>query len=109
MYPKQLLYLLLTVLVFCGSQSLCAQIKGAQKDIIYSTNEINTLADTTALFTIKAIFIEGNQKTKEKIILRELPFTIDEQYALTDLIEKFGEAKRQLMNSSLFQEVVVSL
>jgi outer membrane protein assembly factor BamA len=84
-------------------------VNSVQNQIIYSTNELNTFSDTTALFTIKEIVIEGNQRTKEKIILRELPFTVDQQYSLSALIEKFADAREQLMNSSLFQDVVVSL
>jgi outer membrane protein assembly factor BamA len=106
---KQLPYLLLVILAFFEGQSLCAQISMAQSSVIYSTSEINAYSDTTALFTIKEILIEGNQKTKDKIILRELPFTLDEQYSLNVLIEKFAKAKEQLMNSSLFLDVIVSL
>lgn len=101
--------ILFVMLAFCGSLELCAQINSVQSQLIYSTNELNTYADTNALFTIKEIIIEGNQKTKEKVILRELPFSVNEKYSLSDLIDKFADARQQLMNSTLFQEVVVSL
>ncbi|WP_158512980.1 POTRA domain-containing protein [Flavisolibacter tropicus] len=97
------------MLAFCRSLSVCAQVNSLQSQLIYSTNELNTYTDTTSLFTIKEIILEGNQRTKEKIILRELPFEVNERYSLSELIEKFAIARRQLMNSTLFQDVVVSL
>lgn len=109
MSVKQLYFILLTSFTFCGSVSLRAQANSVQSQLIYSTNELNSFTDTTSLFTIREIIIEGNQKTKEKVILRELPFAVNEQYSLSDLIEKFADARQQLMNSSLFQDVVVSL
>jgi outer membrane protein assembly factor BamA len=109
MSSKQLSFILLAIFTFSRGLSLCAQVNSVQSQLIYSTNELNTFTDTTSLFTIKEIIIEGNQKTKEKIILRELPFTVNEQYSLSELIEKFAIARQQLINSSLFQDVVVSL
>lgn len=60
-------------------------------------------------FTVRDIHISGNRKTKEIIILRELPFQPGEQYVLPALVKKFEEARRQLMNTLLFHEVVVAL
>lgn len=77
--------------------------------IIYSTDEVNSLSDTLALFTVSDIHIEGNKKTKEKIILRELSFEKGEQYPLNELVAKFTKTKERLLNTSLFQTVVVSL
>lgn len=109
MSTKQLPLILFAMLAFCRSLSVCAQVNSLQSQLIYSTNELNTYTDTTSLFTIKEIILEGNQRTKEKIILRELPFEVNERYSLSELIEKFAIARRQLMNSTLFQDVVVSL
>ncbi|HEY0749521.1 MAG TPA: POTRA domain-containing protein, partial [Chitinophagaceae bacterium] len=79
------------------------------EEIIYSTDEVNSYTDTTAQFTVRQIQIEGNKRTKPYIILRELNFHENEQYALHELVEKFRKAKIQLMNSGLFLDVVVSL
>jgi outer membrane protein assembly factor BamA len=59
--------------------------------------------------TIKKIHIAGNRKTKEKIILREISFKEGEQYFLRDLVRRFEDARKQLMNTILFHEVVVAL
>lgn len=57
---------------------------------------------------IQAIEISGNKKTKEYIILREMPFKAGESYPLRVLVEKFEDARRQLLNTSLFHTVVVA-
>ncbi|MBK7677811.1 MAG: hypothetical protein IPJ29_00045 [Chitinophagaceae bacterium] len=47
------------------------------------------------------IEITGNKKTKESIILREIPFKSGQTYSLKELVEKFETARRQLMNTTL--------
>lgn len=66
-------------------------------DTVYST------------FVIRSILIEGNKKTKPPIILRELPFKPGQYFALPRLVESFEDARRQLMNTLLFHEVIVAL
>ena len=61
------------------------------------------------MFTVREIDISGNKKTKETVILRELPFQSGETYALSELVKKFEDARKQLMNTALFHEVVVAL
>ena len=60
-------------------------------------------------FTVREIAISGNKKTKESIILRELSFASGETYALSELVKKFEIARKQLLNTALFHEVVVAL
>lgn len=93
--------------VFCAQ----AQINGAAGILLYSTDEAAavTPGDSISHFTIKEILIEGNRKTKNFIVLRELPFKKNEQYPLPALAEKLATAKKQLMNTGLFRSVVVSL
>jgi len=86
-----------------------AQFNIGESGLIYSTNETTSYTDTTALINIKEIVIEGNRRTKAKIILRELSFKENEQYPLNVLVKKFAKAKKQLINTTLFHEVVVSL
>jgi outer membrane protein assembly factor BamA len=52
--------------------------------------------------------ITGNRKTKDFIILREIPFRNGETYPLSVLLQKFEDARRQLMNTALFHNVVVA-
>ena len=61
------------------------------------------------VFAVREIAISGNKKTKESVILRELPFRSGDTYALSELVKKFEVARKQLMNTSLFHEVVVAL
>jgi outer membrane protein assembly factor BamA len=86
-----------------------AQISIADNSIVYSTSEANSFSDTTALFIVTEIIVEGNRKTQEKVILRELSFQEGGQYSLRVLIQKFKQSKEQLLNTTLFQNVVVSL
>jgi len=51
------------------------------------------------LFTIREIAISGNNKTKESVILRELPFQSGEIYNLSDLVKEFEIARKQLLNT----------
>jgi outer membrane protein assembly factor BamA len=60
-------------------------------------------------FVISQIVISGNNKTKSFIIERELPFKLGDSVVLNELVQKFELARSQLMNTRLFNEVVVSL
>ncbi|NJO24616.1 MAG: hypothetical protein HC867_00765 [Bacteroidia bacterium] len=63
----------------------------------------------TKPFIIRSIIITGNRKTKQNIIQRELPFKEQDKFRLPHLVEKFAIAKKQLMNTALFHDAVVSL
>lgn len=63
----------------------------------------------SALFVVRKIYITGNKKTRPDIILRELPFKPGDQYLLQDIVKRFEQARQQLMNTSLFHDVVVAL
>jgi outer membrane protein assembly factor BamA len=86
-----------------------AQVGLALSGVIYSTEQNVPVIDSTSFYTIRDIIIEGNNKTRDKIILRELSFEKGEQYALNELIEKLTKAKKQLLNTALFLDVAVSL
>lgn len=62
-----------------------------------------------SLFIISEIFITGDRKTKSYIIEREIPFKRGDSLNLTALVNKFDMARRQLMNTRLFNDVTVSL
>lgn len=69
----------------------------------------NSLSNHAASFVVRNIVIAGNKKTKPYIILRELPFKTGDQFLLQDLVKKFELAREQLMNTTLFHEVIVAL
>lgn len=54
------------------------------------------------------IFLVGNKKTRDAIILREIPFHTGDSFQLADLVHKFEIARKQLFNTALFTEVVVA-
>ena len=60
-------------------------------------------------FVVGDIIIEGNKKTKPYIIERELPFKTGDSIYLPDLVKGFEISRQQLINTSLFNEVVISL
>ena len=60
-------------------------------------------------FMISKIFVFGNRKTKDYIIKRELPFQEGDSVVLNELVAKFRLGKRQLINTRLFNDVVISL
>lgn len=92
-------------------EGTCAfsQIGMSENTTVYSTNGVTIVSDTNQLFVIHDILISGNEKTKPAIILRELPFKINEFYPLGTIAQKFRKARKQLMNTGLFRNVTVSL
>lgn len=62
-----------------------------------------------ALFKIDKIYINGNKKTRDYIIKRELPFKEGDSVALNQLVAQFRLGKQQLVNTRLFNDVVISL
>jgi outer membrane protein assembly factor BamA len=88
-----------------------AQLGRAESRLLYSTGETtqNVLDTSAESFVIREILVAGNKQTKRSTILRELSFYIGTAYSLPELVKRFGEARRQLMNTALFTEVVVSL
>jgi outer membrane protein assembly factor BamA len=103
-------YLVLAFLlpcIFSNAQSVTAPSEepgGSIPNTISLDTSINS-----APFVVRNIFITGNVKTLDKIILREVPFKKGDHYQLQTLVQKFEDARRQLMNTSLFHEVVVAL
>lgn len=72
------------------------------------TPEVDSLTRSRP-FLVRQIIITGNNKTKENIILRELPFKEGDEFQLQDLVARFEDARRQLMNTTLFLEAIVAL
>lgn len=62
-----------------------------------------------SLFIVQNILITGNKRTRPDIIMRELPFRPGDRYELQELVRNFEKARKQLMNTTLFHEVVVAL
>ena len=109
-------YCLWLVLALACCHDLLAQFSGGEELPSDTTPSWSFPAiDTTkqnpaqALFTVRTIYILGNKRTRPDIILREIPFKSGEQYPLNELVKKFEGARKQLMNTALFHDVVVAL
>ena len=108
---KQYFFWLLLGLACC--RNLSAQNTGVADTLANEQSKIDTAKKTIPpsenFFIIRNIVITGNKKTRSKIILREIPFKPGETYLLPDLVKKFEEARRRLMNTTLFHEAIVAL
>ena len=102
-------YVLMLWLVLTPGSFLVAQLSSSDSTNSPGENKLNNSESEIKPFTVRKIYISGNRKTKESVILREVPFKTKDQYLLSDLVKKFEDARRQLMNTSLFHEVVVAL
>ncbi len=59
--------------------------------------------------TVQEIFIEGNKKTKDRIILRELDFVIGDSIPLTQLSQIIEKNRLQVLNTGLFTQVQINV
>src|SRR5690349_9401161 len=82
-------------------------VNGSAADTSHITPPANLKPDTA--FTVRQIVLVGNKKTRPEIMLREIPFKPGEQFILQELVKKFEIARKQLMNTTLFHEVIVAL
>jgi outer membrane protein assembly factor BamA len=57
---------------------------------------------------IDSISIEGNKKTKDRIILRELEFKVGDTIAVTQLAGKLERSEQFVRNTSLFNQVTIN-
>ena len=113
MMRKKKYYLCLVAFLLSGSHILLAQLPSGESGITFDKEEAQPLLsedpDNSVAFTIREIIITGNKKTKANIILREIPFKSGDKFPLQDLVKKFAIARKQLMNTTLFHEVVVAM
>jgi outer membrane protein assembly factor BamA len=87
---------------------VCSQQLLAQPPEEIKIKDTAAIALPDSVVTIGDILISGNKRTKPGIILREIPFKSGEKYTLAELVRKFEDARKQLMNTALFNIVVVS-
>ena len=103
-------------LVFVLSFASCCKIAAQEQSVTIlsetqapaSVQHTDTSGNETP-FIVRSISVTGNKKTKPQIILREIPFQPGDHFRLQDLVRKFEDARRQLMNTVLFHEVIVAL
>ena len=64
---------------------------------------------TSRLVTIDNIFLTGNTKTKDKILLREISVKIGEAYDFDALQKILDSDRNKIYNTKLFNEVEVGV
>ncbi len=69
---------------------------------------IRQLSDSTE-FVVRSVTVTGNKKTKEYIILREVPFKKGSKMFSNQMEELFDQARLNVSNTQLFLEVVPSI
>lgn len=72
------------------------------------TSIVNEPAPPVRPYAINSIIITGNKKTKPYIIERELGFHRGDSLTVDELLKRIEKARQQLMNTRLFNEVVIS-
>ena len=87
---------------------LSTHILVAQQTIPEKLIDTIVTSSSPSVVRVGDIILTGNRKTKEVIILREIPFKKGEEYSLDLLVKKMEEARRQLMNTALFSSVIVA-
>lgn len=60
-------------------------------------------------FNVRRIVFEGNKRTRDIILLRELTFEVGDSIRIRDFPPKFEEAENRLMNTRLFHEAHISV
>lgn len=95
--------------LLCLGGMVCAQPSPANTEqseppapVLYDNNY-------STPFVVGEIYIEGNRKTKPYIIERELPFKKGDSIYLPELVHAFEISRQQLINTSLFNDVVIAL
>lgn len=96
-------YWLVALCVACSFGALAQPLPADTTDSPHATAAGNTT------FVIGEIVVTGNKRTKEGIVLRELPFKAGDSMQLPELVKKFETARQQLINTRLFNEAIVSL
>ena len=88
--------------LLCETSLFSQQNNGIE---IASGADSSLLTADTGKVLIRNIFITGNKKTKEYIILREIPFHAGDIIDIKDLIAKVERGRENVFNTRLFIEV----
>jgi outer membrane protein assembly factor BamA len=104
--PDKYLALIFAVLGFLPGRATTA--RPVNELVIYTSDSIPPPRGNHP-FEIGKIFINGNRVTRGYIIERELPFKSGDSLTLDEIIQSFVRIRERLINTRLFNEVLVSL
>ncbi len=68
-----------------------------------------THKDSSAKLAVRKIIIQGNKRTKDYIILREVQFKPGDSIIISGINQAFQLARQQVYNTTLFHEVKINL
>jgi outer membrane protein assembly factor BamA len=77
--------------------------------VLFSIHAIGQNSPPSVSCIVGQITVKGNKKTKTYIVLRELSFRPGDTLTLTQLVNGFRTAHDRLVNTHLFNEVVIFL
>lgn len=72
----------------------------------FSNLQINTTNNDSIVYHIGSITLKGNKRTKDYIVLREVPFKINDKFKPHELTSKLELARNQIMNTALFVDAM---
>ena len=84
-----------------------AQRSGANNVILTGTSLLP--ADSTKKVCVNSLLITGAKRTKIYIVYREIPFKKGDSIVISDLQKELEQARRQVYNTTLFNEVTFTL
>ncbi|MEP6747744.1 MAG: POTRA domain-containing protein [Bacteroidota bacterium] len=104
-------YIIPLLFLCCPFKNWCQVTTNNTQNIIADSTPATTAGNIhkAGLFVINGIFISGNKKTKYNTIVRELPFKKGDSIYLPQLVASFQRSKELLINTRLFNDVIVSL
>ncbi len=70
-----------------------------------SNNGDSVVSDSLSKKRIRNIIVKGNKITKDYLVLREIPFKINDSIALKDFTKEVEQARHLIYNTTLFNEV----
>ncbi|HTQ65211.1 MAG TPA: POTRA domain-containing protein [Puia sp.] len=107
---KKYCFVILLILPFCGAFGQLPASNDSLRGFAIKNNpdSVPEISGNNQ-FIIGDIFINGNRITKRYIIERELSFKKGDTVYMKELVKSFSEAKVHLINTRLFNDVVISL
>src|ERR1700753_153262 len=88
--------------------TLCWCARSSAQDAGLAPSAAPTLSDTIhPSYTIGEVLIKGNRKTRNYIVERELSFKKGDAITLSLLVRAFRDAHDRLINTHLFNEVII--
>ncbi|RXK60499.1 hypothetical protein ESA94_08500 [Lacibacter luteus] len=106
MHPKLIYSICLFIVLQFAIQQLHAQPSVAIDTAKQRLQKIIHQFPDSAELTIRSVIINGNNKTKEYIILREVPFRAGSKFLANQLEGVIEQARLNVFNTLLFLEVI---